>query len=77
MKIPHVTACLSGAAKLARRQRGEEKCSQCERDRKLVHRNAGSQRGRSAVVVFAHFFFFLYFIMCAVLLCVVQAWWKI
>ena len=32
------TACLSGAAKLARRQRGEKKYSPRERGRKLEHR---------------------------------------
>ena len=54
------TACLSGALKLARRQRGEKKCGTRERGRKLEHRAARSQRNRSAVVVFAHFFFLFY-----------------
>ena len=65
------TACLSGAVKSARRQRGEKKCDmrQCGRKlehdlrqhgRKLEHRAARSQRGKGAVVVFFHFFFFSY-----------------
>ena len=40
-----ITACLSSAAKLARRQRGEKKCSPRESGRKLEHRAAWSQRG--------------------------------
>ena len=39
------TACLSGAAKLARRQRGEKKFGPRQRGRKLEHRAARSQRG--------------------------------
>ena len=54
-----MTACLNGAAKLARRQRGEKKCSPRERGRKLEHRE------RSAVVVFffLKMFFFFYTIL--------------
>ena len=43
-------------ATLARRQRGKKKCSPNEHGRKLEHRAVRSQRGGSAVVVFAHFF---------------------
>ena len=46
-----VTACLSGEAKLAWRQRGEKN------GRKLEVRDARFQCGGSVVVVFAHFFF--------------------
>ena len=55
-KLPDRTACLSGAAKLARRQRGQKNCGPRERGRKLDHRAARFERGGSAVVVFAHFF---------------------
>ena len=61
LTFPPITACLSGAAKLARRQRGEKICSPRQRGRKLEHRAARSQRGEGAVVVFVHFFLlFLY-----------------
>ena len=57
----HATACLSGTAKLARRQRGEKKWGPRKRGRKLDHHAARFKRGGSAVVVFAHFFLiFLY-----------------
>ena len=56
-----MTACLSGAAKFAQRQRDEKKFHQRERGRKLKHRATRSQRGEGALVVFAHFFLlFLY-----------------
>ena len=55
------TACLSGAAKLARRQRGEKKCGPRERGRKLNHRAERFERGGSGVIAFAYFFLlFLY-----------------
>ena len=55
------TACLSTAAKLAWRQRVKKNYGACERGRKLELRAARFQRGGSAVVVLAHFFFlFLY-----------------
>ena len=38
LKISNYTACHSGAAKLARRQRGEKKCDPREHGRKLEHR---------------------------------------
>ena len=57
------TACLSGAAKLARRQCGEKKCAPCERGRKLEDRAARSQPRASAVVDFDHFFPFSYIIL--------------
>ena len=53
-----VTACLSGAAKLGRRQRGEKKCSLRERGRKLEHCAARSQRGGRVVILLTFFFFF-------------------
>ena len=56
----HFVTCLSGAAKLARRQRGEKNCDPRERGRKLEHRAARSQHGSSAVVVFAHSFLLFY-----------------
>ena len=59
---PFEIACLSCAAKLTWRLRGEEKCCPHERGRKLEHRAALSQRdGSAVVVVVAHFFLlFLY-----------------
>ena len=58
------TACLSGAAKLAWRQRGEKKNALCANAvKKLGHRAARSQRGTSAVVDFAYFFPFSYTIL--------------
>ena len=48
---PLMTACLSGAAKLARRQCGKKKCGPRARCRKFEHR---------AVVGFAQLFFFFY-----------------
>ena len=63
--VQEFTACLSSAAKLTRRQRG----------RKLEHRVARSQRGTSAVVVFAHFF--LLFLYNLSLLRAVLGRWKI
>ena len=53
-----MTACLSGAAKLAQRQRGDTKYGPRERVGILEHRAAHSQHDRSAVVIFAHFLFF-------------------
>ena len=55
-------------ASVARRNsRGDsaarKKCDSRERGRKLGHRAARSQRGVSAVVDFAHFFFFSYTIL--------------
>ena len=58
-----VTACLSGAAKLEWRQRGEKKKHSAvrERERKLEHRIARSLRDVSAVVAFDQIFLiFLY-----------------
>ena len=58
------TACLSGAAKLERRQRGEKKCAPHECGRKLEYRAARSQRGASSVADFDLFFpLFLYIIL--------------
>ena len=51
-----LTACLSGAAKLARSQRGDKKCGPRECGRKLEHRVDRSQRDEGAVVDSAHFF---------------------
>ena len=56
-----VTAWLSGA-ETAR----QEKCDPRERGTKFEQRAARLQRGRSAVVVFAHFFFFLYSIFTCI-----------
>ena len=55
-----ITVCLSGAAKLARRQRGEKNCDPLDRGRKLEHRAARFQRCKSVVGVFAAFFFLFY-----------------
>ena len=57
------TACLSDVAKLARRQRGEKKCSPRECGRILEHRAAQSQRGGSAVVGSTYFFLLFYTIL--------------
>ena len=57
------TACLSGAAKLGQRQRGEKKCGPRKRGQKLEHRAAQLQRSRSAVVFWLTFFFFFYTIL--------------
>ena len=59
------TACLSGAAKLARRQHGEIKCCPRERGRKLEHHAARYQRDASTVVIFDHFFLFSYTIFAS------------
>ena len=51
------TACLSGVAKLARRERGEKNTVRAS----AVENWSTSLRGTSAVVVFAQYFlFFLY-----------------
>ena len=68
------TACLSGAAKLTRRQSGEKKYCPRERGRKLEHRVARFQRCASAGVVYAHFFFLIQYLR---LLSAVLARWKI
>ena len=49
-------ACLSGAAILAWRQRGQKKCGPRQRGRKFERRAARSQRDGSAVTFFAHLF---------------------
>ena len=53
---PCYTACFSGAAKLARRQREEKKCSPRERGRKLEHRAASVARW-----LFLLTFFFVFY----------------
>ena len=50
-----ITACLSGAAKLARRQRGDKKCDPRERGRKLEHCAARSQRSGCFCSLFSSF----------------------
>ena len=57
------TACHNGAAKLARRQRGEKNCSPRKRVGKLEHRTARSQRDGKEVVVFAQFSLFLFYLL--------------
>ena len=52
------TACLSGAAKLARRQHGEKK--NAIRASAVEHWST-ALRGPSAVAVFAHFFFLFFY----------------
>ena len=52
-----ITACLSGAAKLARTQRGEKKCCPRERGRKLEHR-AGPSAALARWLILSTFSFF-------------------
>ena len=68
---PLVTACLSGAAKLARKN-----CGPRERGRKLEHCAAWSQRGESAVVCFCSNFS-SFSVQYSLLLSAVLARWKI
>ena len=53
-----VTACLSGAVKLAQRQRSGKKCGLRELGRNLEHPAARKQRDCSVVDYFHHFFLF-------------------